>query len=102
MRGQDVPGRAHPWRRVPAPAPAAGRRHRDTAACPWPGPPRSDGGSVRAAAARRSGGRGGAGRGQPIVWPYTWSTVIFISTLRSETMTARYSSQSGCSPAALR
>ena len=35
-------------------------------------------------------------------FPYTRSTVIAISTLRSDTITARYSSQSGCSPAALR
>ncbi len=40
--------------------------------------------------------------GQRIFSPYTRSTVNAISTLRSDTMTARYSSQSGCSPAALR
>ena len=39
---------------------------------------------------------------QRIFSPYTRSTVIAISTLRSDTITARYSSQSGCSPAALR
>jgi hypothetical protein len=40
--------------------------------------------------------------GQRILAPYTWSMVIVISTLRSATMTDRYSSQSGCSPAARR
>ena len=39
---------------------------------------------------------------QPIRRPYTFSTVIIISTLRSDTMTDRYSSQSGCSPEAWR
>ena len=39
---------------------------------------------------------------QRIFSPYTRSTVNAISTLRSDTITARYSSQSGCSPAALR
>lgn len=34
--------------------------------------------------------------------PYTFSTVIVISTRRSSTITRRYSSQSGCSPAAAR
>lgn len=34
--------------------------------------------------------------------PYTFSTVMVISTRRSDTMTARYPSQSGCSPAAAR
>ena len=34
--------------------------------------------------------------------PYTWVTVIVMSTLRSDTITDRYSSQSGCSPAARR
>jgi hypothetical protein len=41
-------------------------------------------------------------RCQRILAPYTVSTVIVISTLRSDTMTDRYSSQSGCSPAAKR
>lgn len=38
--------------------------------------------------------------GQRIFSPYTRSTAKVISTLRSDTMTDRYSSQSGCSPAA--
>jgi hypothetical protein len=41
-------------------------------------------------------------RRQRILAPYTWSTVIVMSTLRSDTITDRYSSQSGCSPAARR
>ena len=40
--------------------------------------------------------------GQRILAPYTFSTFMAISTLRSDTMTDRYSSQSGCSPAAAR
>jgi hypothetical protein len=40
--------------------------------------------------------------GQLIAAPYTLSTIIVMSSLRSETMTDRYSSQSGCSPAAMR
>lgn len=43
-----------------------------------------------------------AGRRQPIAAPYTWSTVRVMRTRRSETITERYSSQSGCSPAAAR
>jgi hypothetical protein len=40
--------------------------------------------------------------GQRSAAPYTCSTVMVISTRRSLTMTDRYSSQSGCSPAAVR
>ncbi len=39
---------------------------------------------------------------QPMSAPYTLSTVIVMSTRRSDTMAERYSSQSGCSPAASR
>lgn len=39
---------------------------------------------------------------QRIFSPYTRSTAKVISTLRSDTITDRYSSQSGCSPAAAR
>ena len=59
-------------------------------------------GAVRHGGAGHGRERPAAGQGQRTLAPYTWSTVIFTSTLRSETMAARYSSQSGCSPAALR
>ena len=45
-------------------------------------------------------GRAGPAMAYRIFAPYTRSTVMAISTRRSATMTARYSAQSGCSPAA--
>ena len=52
--------------------------------------------------ASRSATRHSGRRIQPMSAPYTLSTVIAMSTRRSATIAERYSSQSGCSPAASR